>query len=179
VLFRSALSFHTSFDTPVVVLRPFNTYGPRQSARAVIPSVIIQILSGRRQIRLGALHPTRDFSFITDTAAGFVKALSAENVVGEVVNIGSGFEISIADTARTIAQVMETTIEVARDDQRLRPEKSEVERLCASSEKARRLLGWAPRFAGLDGFRRGLAHTVDWFRDSSNLARYKAEAYNL
>jgi len=174
-----ALSFHTSFDTPVVVLRPFNTYGPRQSARAVIPSVIIQILSGRRQIRLGALHPTRDFSFITDTAAGFVKALSAENVVGEVVNIGSGFEISIADTARKIAQVMETTIEVARDDQRLRPEKSEVERLCASSEKARRLLGWAPRFAGLDGFRRGLAHTVDWFRDSSNLARYKAEAYNL
>ena len=174
-----AMSFHASFETPVVVVRPFNTYGPRQSARAVIPSVIIQIASGRREIRLGAVHPTRDFSFVTDTVAGFMAALEADRVVGEVINLGSGFEISIGDTAHAIADVMGATIEVVRDDQRLRPEKSEVERLCASSDKARRLMDWSPQFAGLDGFKRGLVQTVDWFRDSGNLARYKVEAYNL
>ena len=174
-----ALSFHASFDTPVVVVRPFNTYGPRQSARAVIPSVITQVASGQRQIRLGAVHPTRDFSFVTDTVAGFIAALSADRVVGEVINLGSGFEISIGDTAQAIAEVMGATIEVALDEQRLRPEKSEVERLFASNEKARQLLRWSPHFAGLDGFKRGLATTVDWFRDPVNLARYKADAYNL
>ena len=123
-----ALAFHASFDTPVVVIRPFNTYGPRQSARAVIPSVITQVAGGQRQIRLGALHPTRDFSFVTDTVAGFIAALHADRVVGEVINLGSGFEISIGETAQTIAAVMGTTIEVMLDEQRLRPEKSEVER---------------------------------------------------
>lgn len=174
-----ALSFHSSFDTPVVVLRPFNTYGPRQSARAVIPAVIAQVASGRRQIRLGAVHPTRDFSFVTDTVAGFIAALRAERVVGEVINLGSGFEISIGDTARTIADVMGTTVEVVLDEQRLRPEKSEVERLYASNEKAKRLLNWSPEFSGLEGFRRGLAKTVEWFGDPANLARYKVDAYNL
>jgi NAD dependent epimerase/dehydratase len=174
-----AMSFHASFETPVVVVRPFNTYGPRQSARAVIPSVITQIASGRQQIQLGAVFPTRDFSFVTDTVAGFIAALRAEHVVGEVINLGTGFEISIGDTVRTIAEVMGATVDVALDGQRLRPEKSEVERLCASSEKAKRLLKWAPQFAGLDGFKRGLAKTVDWFRDPANLARYKADAYNL
>jgi NAD dependent epimerase/dehydratase len=174
-----AMSFHASFDTPVVVVRPFNTYGPRQSARAVIPSVITQIASGRRQIRLGAVHPTRDFSFVTDTVAGFMAALDADQVVGEVINLGSGVEISIGDTARTIAEVMGVAIEIVVDDERLRPEKSEVERLCASSEKARRLLRWTPAFTGMSGFRRGLAQTVDWFKDPANLARYKPDAYNL
>lgn len=174
-----ALSFHASFETPVVIIRPFNTYGPRQSARAVIPSVITQVASGRRPIRLGAVHPTRDFSFVTDTVAGFLAALEADRVVGEVINLGSGFEISIGETAQAIAEVMGATIEIALDEQRLRPEKSEVERLCASNEKARRLLAWSPQFAGRDGFTRGLATTVDWFRDPANLARYKADAYNL
>jgi NAD dependent epimerase/dehydratase len=174
-----ALSFHASFDTPVVVIRPFNTYGPRQSARAVIPSVITQVASGRRHIRLGALHPTRDFSFVTDTVAGFIAALHADRVVGEVINLGSGFEISIGDAAQTIAEVMGETIDVTLDEQRLRPEKSEVERLCASNEKAKRLLNWSPQFSGLDGFKRGLVTTVDWFKDPANLARYKADAYNL
>ena len=174
-----AMSFHASFDTPVVVVRPFNTYGPRQSARAVIPSVIAQIASGRRQVRLGAVHPTRDFSFVTDTVAGFIRALHADGVVGEVINLGSGFEISIGDTAQAIASVMGTTIEVVLDKQRLRPEASEVERLCASTDKARRLLNWSPQFAGADGFKRGLAQTVDWFREPANLARYKVDAYNL
>lgn len=174
-----AMSFHASFDTPVVVVRPFNTYGPRQSARAVIPSVIAQIASGRRQIRLGAVHPTRDFSYVSDTVAGFMTALQASDVVGEVINLGSGFEISIGDTAREIAGVMGASIELVQDDQRLRPDKSEVERLFASTEKAARLLGWSPQFAGIEGFRRGLAQTVAWFQDPANLARYKADAYNL
>ncbi len=173
------MSFHASFDTPVVVVRPFNTYGPRQSARAVIPAVITQIASGRRQIRIGAVHPTRDFSFVTDTVAGFMMALEADHVVGEVINLGSGFEISIGDTARAIAEVMGANIELVLDDQRLRPDRSEVERLCASTDKARRLLNWAPEFGGLAGFRRGLARTVDWFKEPANLARYKVDAYNL
>jgi len=174
-----AMSFHNSFDTPVVVIRPFNTYGPRQSARAVIPSVITQIASGRRQIRLGALHPTRDFSFVTDTVAGFIAALRAGDVVGEVINLGSGFEISIGDTAQAIAEVMRATIEVTLDEKRLRPDKSEVERLLASREKAARLLKWSPQFGGLDGFKRGLAKTAEWFSDPANLARYKPDVYNL
>jgi NAD dependent epimerase/dehydratase len=174
-----AMSFHASFNTPVVVVRPFNTYGPRQSARAVIPSVIAQIASGRRQIRLGALHPTRDFSFVADTVEGFIAALQADGVVGEVINLGSGFEISIGDTARLIADVMGIGIELVQDDRRLRPEKSEVERLCADNDKARRLLNWSPRFAGLEGLERGLARTVEWFKAPANLSRYKIDAYNL
>ena len=174
-----AYSFYASFDTPVVVIRPFNTYGPRQSARALIPAVIAQIASGRRQIQIGAQRPTRDFSFVSDTAAGFIKALTADGVVGEVINLGSGFEISIGDTARAIANVMGTPIDLVEDPQRLRPEKSEVERLCASNDKAQRLLGWVPEFGGPEGFMRGLGRTVQWFQDPINLARYKTDAYNL
>jgi dTDP-glucose 4,6-dehydratase len=174
-----ALSFHASFDTPVVVVRPFNTYGPRQSARAVIPSVIAQLASGRRQVRLGALHPTRDFSYVADTVAGFVAALRAEAAIGEVINLGSGFEVSIGDTARAIADVMGAPVDLAVDEQRLRPPRSEVERLYADTGKARRLLNWSPQFAGMEGFRRGLALTVDWFQQPANLARYKVDAYNL
>ena len=175
-----ALSFHASFGTPVVVVRPFNTYGPRQSARAVIPSVIAQIASGRTRVRLGAVGPTRDFTFVTDTVAGFVSALRADDrVVGEVINVGSGFEISIGDTARAIADVMGVTIELEQDDVRLRPQKSEVERLFAATDKARRLLNWSPRFGGAEGFTRGLAHTAEWFQNPANLARYKVDVYNL
>lgn len=174
-----ALSFHRSFGTPVTVLRPFNTYGPRQSARAVIPTVITQIASGRRRIQLGSVHPTRDFSFITDTVAGFVAALDCAEAVGEVVNLGSGQEISIADTAHTIAEVMGVEIQFEVDDQRVRPEKSEVERLWASNEKARRLLGWSPGYDGPEGFRRGIHETVEWFRDPGQLAHYKPHAYNI
>jgi dTDP-glucose 4,6-dehydratase len=174
-----ALSFHASFGTPVVVVRPFNTYGPRQSARAVIPSLISQIASGSRQVRVGAVHPTRDFSFVSDTVDGFIAALRADAVVGEVINLGSGFEISIGDTARAIAEVMGASIELVHDERRMRPERSEVERLCAGTEKAARLLKWSPGFGGLDGFKRGLARTVEWFEDPPNLARYKADAYNI
>jgi len=174
-----AMSFQASFGTPVTLLRPFNTYGPRQSARAVIPTIITQIAAGQRRIKLGAVHPTRDFNFVSDTVAGFVAALYAERAVGEVINLGSNFEISIGDTARAIAEVMGVTIEIETDDQRLRPENSEVERLWASNTKARELLGWQPAYGGRDGFLRGLTETVAWFREPANLAAYKADIYNL
>jgi dTDP-glucose 4,6-dehydratase len=177
---QMALSYHRSFGTPVTVLRPFNTYGPRQSARAVIPTIITQVAAGARTIRLGALSPTRDFSFVEDTVAGFMAMIGApDDVLGEVVNIGSGFEISVGDTARLITEVMGTEVEIVCDEQRLRPEASEVERLFAGTAKAARLLGWQPSHGGLEGFRRGLAKTADWFRDPANLARYRSGNYTI
>jgi len=174
-----AMSFYNSFGTPVTILRPFNTYGPRQSARAVIPTIITQIASGKRQIALGAVHPTRDFTYVADTVAGFIAALHSDAGTGQIVNVGSGFEISIGDTARAIAAAMGTDIEILTDEQRLRPEKSEVERLWASNDKARELLGWTPRYGGLDGFQRGLVETAAWFGKPKNLASYKTDIYNV
>ncbi len=174
-----ALSFYHAFGTPVTVLRPFNTYGPRQSARAVIPTIITQIANGKRQVKLGAVHPTRDFNYVLDTVASFVAALNSDQGIGEVINIGSNFEISIGDTARAIAEVMGAEIEILTETQRLRPEKSEVERLWADNGKARELLGWQPQYGGLEGFRRGLTETVEWFTKPSNLASYKFDIYNL
>jgi dTDP-glucose 4,6-dehydratase len=174
-----AMSFYFSFGTPVAILRPFNTYGPRQSARAVIPTIITQIISGGRRIELGAVHPTRDFNYVADTVAGFMAAVNSDRGVGEIINIGSNFEISVGDTARMIAGVMGVEIEIATDEKRVRPEKSEVERLLASNDKARALLGWQPRYGGLEGLRRGLTDTVAWFREPSHLASYKSEIYNL
>lgn len=174
-----ALSFYNAFDTPVTVVRPFNTYGPRQSARAIIPTVITQIASGMRRIKLGALQPTRDFNFVLDTVRGFVAVAASEKCVGEVVNIGSNFEISIGDTARLIAEVMGADIAIETEEVRLRPEKSEVERLWADNSKARRLAGWEPAYAGPDGFKRGLAETIAWFTAPENLQRYKADIYNI
>jgi NAD dependent epimerase/dehydratase len=174
-----ALSFHASFSLPVCIVRPFNTFGPRQSARAVIPTVISQIASGRKKVHLGSLHPTRDFNYVADTCNGFMAALNSEAGVGEVVNFGSGFEISVADLARLIAEIMQADVSVELDPERVRPAASEVDRLCASNEKARRLFGWAPELAGRDGLRRGLAQTIDWFRQPRNLARYRPEIYNL
>lgn len=174
-----ALSFHRSFGLPVVVLRPFNTFGPRQSARAVIPTIITQVASGKRQITLGSLHPTRDFSFVADTVRGFMHAAVAERAVGEVINTGSGFEISVGETARLIAEMMGAEIAIKQADERVRPKNSEVERLLAGIGKAEKLLGWTPAYNGHDGFRRALAETVAWFSDAANLARYKTERYNI
>jgi NAD dependent epimerase/dehydratase len=174
-----AMSFHASFGTPVTIVRPFNTYGPRQSARAVIPTIITQIASGKRQIKLGAVHPTRDFSYVTDTVAAFMAALRSPRAVGEVINAGSGFEISIGDTARVIGQLMAVELEILTERERIRPDASEVERLWADTAKARELLDWQPEFGGLDGFRRGLAKTVEWFRDPQHLRSYRWDAYNL
>ena len=174
-----ALSFHAAFETPVTVLRPFNTYGPRQSARAVIPTIITQIAAGARRISLGALHPTRDFTFVRDTVQGFQAAAQCDDIVGEVVNIGSGFEISVGDTAALIAEVMNAKIEIACEEQRLRPQASEVERLFAGTAKAKKFLNWHPAYGGREGFARGLEETVAWFRDPGNLRRYKFERYNI
>ena len=174
-----AYSFYTSFDTPVAILRPFNTYGPRQSARAVIPTIITQIASGQRTIKLGALSPTRDFNYVDDTVRGFVAAFESERSVGEVINLGSGFEVSIGDLALLIAEAMDAEIEIETDGERLRPGKSEVERLLASNEKAAELLGWRPEYGSREGLREGLRETADWFTTGANLSMYKADIYNV
>lgn len=174
-----AYSFYASFGVPVVIARPFNTYGPRQSARAVIPTIITQIASGQRQVKLGAISPTRDFNYVLDIVAGLVAALNSERGLGEVVNFGSNYEISIADTARLIAEVMAAEIEIVADEARVRPKKSEVERLWADNSKARRLFDWQPSYAGREGFKRGLQETARWFTDGDNLRGYKADIYNL
>ncbi|MFM7771693.1 MAG: NAD-dependent 4,6-dehydratase LegB [Acidimicrobiaceae bacterium] len=173
-----ALSFHASFDVPVGILRPFNTYGPRQSARAVIPTIISQ-LANKSKVKLGSLSPTRDFSFVQDTANGFLAAAKSDAIVGQTINLGSGFEISIKETAETIAKLMNTKLELVDDEQRVRPENSEVERLHASIEKAKTLLGWQPELKGLAGFETGLKKTIEWFSNPKNLSRYKADRYNL
>lgn len=173
-----AMSFHASFETPVATIRPFNTYGPRQSARAVIPTIISQIAAGARSIKLGAVHPTRDFNFVHDTVRGFVAVAESDAAVGQVTNIGSDYEVTIGDTARLIAEVMGVDITIESDDQRLRPAGSEVERLWADASRAR-ALGWAPAYAGIDGLRRGLAETAEWFTQPDNLRRYKAAEYNI
>lgn len=174
-----ALSFYSSFDTPVAVLRPFNTYGPRQSARAVIPTIITQIANGARRLKLGALHPTRDFSFVEDTARGFVAGLESRQTVGTVTNIGSGFEISIGETVALIAEVMGVDVSLEEEADRLRPAKSEVERLFASYAKATERMGWTPAYGGREGFRRGLRQTAEWFSQAANLRAYKANLYNI
>lgn len=173
-----ALSFYCSFGTPVKVVRPFNTYGPRQSARAVIPTIICQVATGQKEIRLGSLHPTRDFNYISDTVAGFIAAFESDQGVGEVVNIGSSFEVTIGETVRMIADLMEADIAIKTDDVRVRPEKSEVERLWADNTKALQLFGWRPCYTEMEGLRKGLIETINWFRIPANLQRYKLH-YNL
>lgn len=174
-----AMSFYRSFETPVSILRPFNTFGPRQSARAVIPSIITQIASGTTNLKLGALTPTRDFSFVTDTAHAFEAVMNCDAAIGQVLNGGSRFEISIGDTVTTIASLMGTAVTVTEDAQRLRPQKSEVERLFADNSRLMEVTGWAPRFGGIDGFKRGLRETIDWFIEPANLAAYRADRYAL
>jgi len=174
-----AMSFCTSFGTPVTILRPFNTYGPRQSARAVIPTIITQIATGARRVKLGSLHPTRDFNYVADTVAGFLAVLGTDRGIGEVINLGSNFEISIGGLARCIAEIMGAEIEIIADPGRLRPPNSEVERLWAATDKARELLAWQPRYGGIEGFRRGLAQTIEWYRDPANLGAYRCGEYSL
>lgn len=174
-----AMSFYQSFSTPVAVIRPFNTYGPRQSARAVIPTIITQIAQGARSIKLGALSPTRDFNFVQDTVRGFIAVAESDQSVGEVINIGSNFEISIGETAHLIAELMGVQLQIETDEVRLRPEKSEVERLWADNSKAKNLLGWQPAYGGREGFKRGLSETIAWFSKPENLMQYKGHIYNL
>ena len=174
-----ALSFHRSFGVPVTVARPFNTYGPRQSARAVIPTTITQIASGKAEIELGALSPTRDFNFVQDTVDGLIAILDAKGTDGETINLGSGHEISIGDLVELIASVMNKKVTVLSKTERMRPEKSEVERLLADASKAKRMTGWSPSLAGREGLRRGLETTAAWFSQPANLARYRVGRYTV
>ncbi|MFA5039032.1 MAG: NAD-dependent 4,6-dehydratase LegB [Candidatus Omnitrophota bacterium] len=168
-----AMSFYRSFNLPVTIVRPFNTYGPRQSARAVIPTIIIQILKKRGAVRLGALTPTRDLTFVQDTVEGFVRAAESPKAAGEIINLGSGTEISIADLARLIADCLGRSIKIESEEKRQRPEKSEVERLVADNAKAKHILQWAPRYS----LREGLDKTIGWFKQNKDI--YKAGLYNV
>ena len=173
-----ALSFHRSFDMPVSIIRPFNTFGPRQSARAVIPTVISQLLAGKTEIMLGNLDPTRDFTYVEDMAAAFIAMINNHKTIGQIINFGSGFEISIGDMAGAIRDEINPVAEIKLDPSRLRPPNSEVDRLWASIAKARQRTDWSPSYSGLDGFRTGIEKTVRWFRDSKNLSFYKTDTFN-
>ena len=170
-----ALSFHNAFETPVTVVRPFNTYGPRQSARAISPSIITQIASGERRIKVGDLTPTRDFNYVADTAAGFIALAKSPDTIGREVNIATGVEISMGDTLRTIARIMDADVEWITDPQRLRPSGSEVFRLLGDNSLITGLTGWRPAYTLEEGLRK----TVEWFSDPSNLKKYKSGIYNV
>ncbi|MFT2719066.1 NAD-dependent 4,6-dehydratase LegB [Deinococcus sp. A31D244] len=173
---KLAESYHLSFGLPVVTLRPFNTYGPRQSARAVIPTIISQVAAGQREIRLGDLRPTRDFNFVADTARAFRAVGEAgSEVLGRTLNAGSGREISVGDTVRLIGQVMGAELQVSQEDARLRPEGSEVMRLLADHSELTALTGWEPRVP----LEEGLRQTAEWFTNAANLARYRVGEYTI
>jgi NAD dependent epimerase/dehydratase len=168
-------SFYRSFNLPVTIVRPFNTYGPRQSARAVIPTIITQLLFGREEIKLGALHPTRDLLFVIDTVNGFVEIAKSDTLVGHEVNIATNSEITVGNLAQNLINIINPNAKIISDDIRLRPEKSEVERLFGSNEKILKHTNWKQNYS----FEKGLAETVEWFKDSDNLKLYKADIYNV
>lgn len=170
---RLAESFYRSFNMPVTIVRPFNTYGPRQSARAVIPTIITQLLSGKEEIELGALSPTRDFNYVKDTANGFIEIAKSKNTIGEEINIATQQEISIGQLAEELIRQINPNAKIICDEQRLRPEKSEVNRLLGSNEKIMRLTNWKPNYT----FEQGLAETIEFFKE--NLDKYKADIYNI
>lgn len=171
---RMAESYFRSFNLPVTIVRPFNTYGPRQSARAVIPTIISQLCKGRDEIKLGSASPTRDMVFVKDTARGFISIAQSDDTIGEEVNIATQQEVSVGEMAETLIRMIRPGAKVVVDEVRLRPAKSEVERLLGSNEKIRRLTGWEPKYS----FEQGLKETVDWFSNPANLAHYKADIYN-
>ena len=170
-----ALSFFNAFNLPVVIARPFNTYGPRQSARAIIPTIISQIAAGKRQIMVGDLTPTRDFNFVKDTCRGFLALATANGIEGRDINIATGTEVSMKHTLETIAQLMNVEVEYVTDPARIRPSSSEVRRLCGDNTLITSLTDWRPQFS----LEKGLKETIDWFTDLTNLAKYKTDIYNI
>lgn len=170
---RLAESFYRSFELPVTIVRPFNTYGPRQSARAVIPTIITQLLSGKNEIKLGSLAPTRDFNYVKDTANGFIEIFKSDRTIGEEINIATQNEISIGDLAKEIIGQINPNATIICDEERLRPEKSEVNRLLGSNEKIKSLTSWSPKYT----FEQGIAETIEWIK--GNLDKYKADIYNI
>lgn len=172
---RMAESFYRSFDLPVTIVRPFNTYGPRQSARAVIPTIITQLLSGFEEIKLGDLTPTRDFLYAKDTANGFIEIAKSEKTIGEEINIATQSEISIGELAQELINQFNPKAKIVCDQQRLRPEKSEVNRLFGSNEKLKQLTNWEQQYSLVEGIK----ETIEWFSDKENLGQYKPGIYNL
>lgn len=170
-----AMSFYNSFELPVTIARPFNTYGPRQSARAVIPTIITQIANGVKEIKLGDVSPTRDFNYVEDTCRGFIALALSEKTIGETINIGSNFEISVKDTLDTIKDIMQSDVHFITDEQRIRPENSEVHRLWCDNTKIKTLTGFKPRYS----IRSGLEKTIAWFKKEENLKKYKSDIYNV
>jgi NAD dependent epimerase/dehydratase len=170
-----AMSFYNSFELPVTIARPFNTYGPRQSARAVIPTIITQIANGVKEIKLGDVSPTRDFNYVEDTCRGFIALAKSDKTIGETVNIGSNFEISVKDTLNIIKDIMQSDVTFITDEQRIRPENSEVHRLWCDNTKIKELTGFEPIF----DINSGLSKTVEWFIQKDNLAKYKSDIYNV
>lgn len=170
-----AMSYFNAFELPISIARPFNTYGPRQSARAIIPTIISQIANGEQQIKLGDLSPTRDFNYVSDTCNGFISILESDNTIGETLNIGSNFEISMADTLGIIKELMHSDVEFITESQRLRPEKSEVFRLWCDNSKILNLTGFVPEIA----IKEGLQKTIQWFTQAENLSKYKHSIYNV
>ena len=172
-----ALSYHKSFGTPVSILRPFNTYGPRQSNRAVIPTIISQIASGEKKIRLGSLTPTRDFNFVQDTCDAFKALAKSDQSIGKIVNSSSNFEISIGETVKLISQIMNVEVEIIAEIERIRPKDSEVNRLFGDNNLLKQITDWSPKFSGINGFKDGLKVTIEWFSQKENLAFYKTNSF--
>lgn len=170
-----AMSFYNAFELPVIVVRPFNTYGPRQSARAIIPTIITQIMNGMKEIRLGDLSPTRDFNYVKDTCRGFIALSKCDQAIGQEINICSNYEISMRDTFELIAQLMQADVKFIEDTQRLRPAGSEVFRLWGDNTKLKSLTGFTPSYS----IEEGLKETIEWFRNDKNLAKYKSVIYNV
>ena len=172
------ISFNKSYDLPVSIVRPFNTYGPRQSNRAVIPTIITQILNGKKTIHLGNIKATRDFSYVQDTVEGIIAGMNSNLNIGKIVNLGAGFEISIEKTVKLIADILNKKINIVNDNKRYRPKESEVNRLFSDNTLAKKLLKWSPVYSGENGFRLGLEKTLDWFSDKKNMIYYKSGIYN-
>jgi len=170
-----AMSFYNAFELPVTIARPFNTYGPRQSARAVIPTIIIQIANGMKEIKLGDVSPTRDFNYVEDTCRGFLALAESGESIGQTVNIGSNFEISVGDTLNIIKELMDSDVKFVIDEQRIRPEKSEVFRLWCDNSQIEKLTGFQPQV----DIREGLQRTIEWFTSEDRLSKYKAGIYNV
>ncbi len=170
---KMAESFYRSFNLPVAIIRPFNTYGPRQSARAVIPTIITQIATGAKEIKLGSLTPTRDFNYVKDIVEAFIKIVESDKAIGQVLNAGSNFEISIGNLAKTIIKIMDKEVEIICDEQRFRPDKSEVNRLWADNSKIKELTGWQPKYS----LEEGLKETIQWIEN--NMKYYKPDIYNV
>jgi NAD dependent epimerase/dehydratase len=170
-----AMSFYNSFDLPLTIMRPFNTFGPRQSARAVIPNIISQIASGSKEIKIGDLRPSRDFTFVEDTASAFIALAKNKDIIGEVVNVGSGFDISIHDLLHLIMKLMNKEVEVTEEKRRIRPEKSEVNQLHCDASKIKEYTNYEPEHT----LEEGLVKTIEWFLDSENLEKYKPNEYNI